>query len=603
MTAAPRLRSIAPPRPERAPGLSVDRADKDADLLATFESAIGAMRATSDRVEVVDVLLREVQRLLGDEASVRCEPSDDRTTEAAPGLRVPIRGARAQLGTLVISGTVAHDRLRSIRLLGDMAGEIASRRLDHARLRSAQRHERNALAIYEAARDFVSISDVGVVLDAIVRRAQEFTGADVAYLALAESDSETFAHRASTGTRTAAFEDVRVGRLQGLTELAARDRQVIVSNDFFQDPRRNNALDRYLRAEGLVSIACAPMYVGDEFVGALFVGNRQPGSWADTDADLLAALGAIAAGAIVNARMHAEARRRLAELTSMNAVVERQNSQLEKWVGSHHRLTRMVLDGQSLPRIAGTIAGLVGNPVAILDAFGKTRAFADPRGRQADSRGTGRRATESRVEGGRVEAWLEAAVQELQGESRPARVRCLKGMPDTDGQVILAAVTTRSGLLGYVAVIEREAPVDEQIQMFVERAANVVAIEFMQERVAAEVETRLRGDLLGELIASRAVDAEELRRRAGLLGHNLAGELRLVLFAASAATDADLQSAVVEVLGRAGPPLAILRSHRTVALLTDSAGSASALRAEELQEQVASRLGSPVSIVAASRVG
>ena len=586
--------------PETTPGRS--RLVDGGDWLGRIESAFQIIAAASDAGEVTAALCSEVGRLLGEAAVVEFLPvGAPGRSGSAEGTAVPVKTQRGQIGTLFIRGTVSHDALRAVRLLAGLAGQIGSRSLHDQRLQVAQRHERNAVAVYQAARDLVTISDVDVVLDAITRRAQEFTGADVAYLAIQVPGSEVYEHRAPSGTRTSRLDEIRVDGLKGLTEIAARERQVIVSNDFFNDPRRNTALDGHLRAEGVVSLMCAPMYMGDEFVGALFVADRRPGSLSDADADLLAALGAIAAGAIVNARLHAAERRRNDELARINELVASQHAQLEKWVKTHQRLTRMGLDGQSLPRIAAVIAQIVGNPVVITDRVGGARTFVRPRGERSNE-----------IDDGLDELVAGRIAGDAPAPDRISRI----SVPKAGVDALVAPVTTRSGVLGYVVVVESCVQLDDQTRTFIGQAANAVAIEFMQERVAAEVETRLRGELLGELITQNVSDQDELRKRAALLGHDLDGELRLIVVKADdmphgnqgAESEVPVNVALAEALGpRVPPPLLVARRGRGVALLTRPAGGRSHIVEDleacaALRERISARLNRPVSLVAGSWV-
>jgi sugar diacid utilization regulator len=157
---------------------------------------------------------------------------------------------------------------------------------------------------------------------------------------------------------------------------------------------------------------------------------------------------------------------------------------------------------------------------------------------------------------------------------------------------------------------------DDQARTFVGQAANAVAIEFMQERVAAEVETRLRGELLGELISQNVSDRDELRKRAALLGHDLDGELRLIVVRPDDVSpdpegpepDVPLTMALADALGPGVPsPLLVARRGRGVALLTrpprgSGQDGGDPLACATLRDRISTRLDCQVSLVAGSWV-
>jgi sugar diacid utilization regulator len=571
-----------------------------ADWMTKFEQAFAAIVEAPDTPRIAAALVNAASEFVASDVVLSfAAGSQAPTAEGRECTVLPLKSRRTNLGSLVVQGRLSQHELRTLGLLSQFAANLAARTIHTERLHVAQRHERNAVAIYEAARDLVTIREVDVVLRDVVRRAQESTGADIAYLALHLRGSEVYRHHASSGTSSGSFDSIQVAGLRGLTELVARERQVIVSNDYFNDQRRNRALDRYLKAEALASLACAPMHMGAEFIGAMFAAKRPGGSFSDADADLLGALGAIAAGAIVNARLHDEEQRGLAELSAINRVVAAQHAQLSRWIRTHQRLTRMVLDGQGLARTAGLIARLMGGAVAILDRHLELLVFADPARAAADQP---------------ADDWARSALPlALHAASKPLRRITLIELSE-GGSAIVAPVTSGRDTLGYLAILSPDDGLDDHSRMFVGQAANVVAIEFMQERIAAEVETRLRGELVGELISQSRADLESLRRRASLLGHGLDGELRLIVARPDSepskrlSDELRVDGPMVAVMSQCiadddGGPLLAVRNGRAIALQTrKQAGDLDRRRrsptAQDLREEISARHGHEVSLVA-----
>jgi sugar diacid utilization regulator len=112
-------------------------------------------------------------------------------------------------------------------------------------------------------------------------------------------------------------------------------------------------------------------------------------------------------------------------------------------------------------------------------------------------------------------------------------------------------VPVRAGgdLLGVLAVLVGEEPVeDEGRRRALEHGSTVLAVELSKERAAAEVERRLRGDLVEEVLAGGldVEEAERLARQAERLGHRLPHRAWVVVL------EADDESAEAEMatLGR-----------------------------------------------------
>ena len=91
-------------------------------------------------------------------------------------------------------------------------------------------------------------------------------------------------------------------------------------------------------------------------------------------------------------------------------------------------------------------------------------------------------------------------------------------------QLDLVPVRAGADLLGVLAVLVADAPADEEgRRRALEHGSTVLAVELSKDRAAAEVERRLRGDLVEEVLAGGldVEEAERLARQAERLGHRL----------------------------------------------------------------------------------
>ena len=155
-------------------------------------------------------------------------------------------------------------------------------------------------------------------------------------------------------------------------------------------------------------------------------------------------------------------------------------------------------DGQGFPGLAAAARQVIGAPVAILDEY-------------LDLRGAAGLAEEQ-------EAMLDAAVVRARGhgpasvmgpfmeEEMPGRTRVLIAGGDGPTGVVVAWVGGRLPAATDAALAE---------------LCDACALERAREEVRTETESRLRGDLIEELMAGEAVSRESLVRRARHLGADL----------------------------------------------------------------------------------
>jgi len=150
--------------------------------------------------------------------------------------------------------------------------------------------------------------------------------------------------------------------------------------------------------------------------------------------------------------------------------------------------------------LAEVAARLLDAPVALLDEYLDVRARDGLSGDQ--------------------EAFLDAAIGRARGHGPASIVGPFveEEMPD----VTRALVTGESGVIG-VLVAWVPAPLAPAQEAVLAELAEAVALERAREEVRTETESRLRGDLIEELMAGEVVSRESLVRRARHLGADLSG--------------------------------------------------------------------------------
>lgn len=429
----------------------------------------------------------------------------------------------------------AHDA--EIRATVDLAVQLRLR-LDRYKRRATE-----LSALYDTAGDLSSLRDVERVLQAIVRRSRTLLGTEVAYLMLLDEERGDAYMRVTEGTSTPGFMDIRLQLGVGLGGLVAATARPHWTSDYVGDPGYVHAVDDAVLAERLTAILGVPLRVGRRVLGVLFAADRGPRAWAQEDVSLLASLGAHAAVALENASLFQETREAMARLTAAKQVIEQHNSALERAADLHERLAALVLRGGDLHGIAAAVSEVLDRELLVTDADGRVLAHAgagDP----------------TMPEG--VMSSVHAAV----ASRATART-------DIEGEAChVTPVVMGDACLGTLVLLgPPPAPPDARA---LERASMVTALLWVTQRAQDEAESRVRGELLAQLLSDAAVDLPSLARRAELLGVDLAAPM--VVLVARADDPARLGRVQIEAsaLAAAAPGLLTVQGDALVLLLPGS---------------------------------
>ncbi|WP_329011643.1 helix-turn-helix domain-containing protein [Micromonospora rifamycinica] len=448
---------------------------------------------------------------------------------------------------------------RAAGLPPDRLAELERARLVALRVRALlerrRRRESELSGLYDTAGDLAGLRDLDDVLRAIVHRARHLLGADVAYMTLNDEARGDTYMRVTDGSVSAAFQRLRLGLGDGLGGLVAQTGAPYVTADYAQDGRfrHTGEIDAGVGEEGLVAILGVPLRLGSSVIGVLYAANRSARPFAREEVSLLVSLAAHAAVAIDTARLLAETRAALAELSTANTTIRAHSSSVERAAAAHDRMTGLVLRGGGMPDVAAAVTDVLGGALLALDAEGRPLA---------------------RV--GELDEPDRADLAEAVAASRT------EGRSVRRGDLWYAAVVAGTEDLGALVLRPDGALVDAD-QRILERAALVTALLLLFRRTVAEAEARVRGELLDDLIARPSRDTDALRGRARRLGVDLDAPHVLVAvgddaFAATGSARLRVLSwATTYASARGG--LAAARDGRVVLMLPgrDAGGSARAV--------------------------
>ncbi|MEU4194816.1 GAF domain-containing protein [Kribbella sp. NPDC026611] len=346
-----------------------------------------------------------------------------------------------------------------------------------ARMDASKKREAELTTLVDVARELASARDPGDVLDTIVHRTRSLIGVDVAYLTLYDEARGDTYMRATDGSVSADFQQLRLPVGAGLGGLVAKTYKPYWTADYPADRRfrHTGPIDQAVAEEGLVAICGTPLIVDGAFVGVLFASNRTRRPFSHDEVSLLVSLAALAAVTIVQVRAAAETAAALEQLSAAHAGTEHA-------AAAHDRFADIVLSGGDVDAIAAALAELLGVWVVLVDAGGNELAVAGtPTG---------------------TVPWQESE------SGRLTRV----------GDCWVVAATAKRERLGAL-VIGGADDLSGADQRIVERAAVVTALVLLFRRQAAEQSQRAQADLLADVLSGRA-DPRTLTERLRLLAPN-----------------------------------------------------------------------------------
>ena len=353
----------------------------------------------------------------------------------------------------------------------------------------------------------------------IVERGRQLLATDVAWLAMVEPGGSRLAMKVAAGTTTPGFMAMAVDVGTGIGGIALEQQRPVAVRDIRSyAPGMPTTVRGALEDEGVTSILCAPMLRDGGMLGALYVGTRSPVGFTSEAASLLSALAAQAAVTIDNARLY--------------QALSQQNDLLERVNDVHRALTDASLSGMGAHQIGMMLAGLVGRDLVLAqDTILPGRVLYPCHG------------TEYR------EIKDAGSDEDFDGEAAPL----------TAAGVRLGSL--RASGAGQLSPLQRNS---------LEYGATVLTLELVKAQAELEVEWRLQGELLEELLRSDT-PTDGLLRRAKRFGVDLTTPRRMIALEARDEASSSRLLLVVHRMfqQRDGTSLVAQRGDRVLVALAD----------------------------------
>jgi len=386
----------------------------------------------------------------------------------------------------------------------DMAAAVRDR------LELQQQRERGMLAVIESAQDLSSRLDLTSLLSAIVSRARNLLGADLAWLSTYDAERGKFRALVADGALSPKTSSMVASRDRGVVSIVMSTRLPFTTADYLHDKRfsHDSGLDDTFREEGIGALVGVPLIWECEVIGLLFVADRYHRLYLAQNISILCTLGTLAAVALKNAREFERANAAVAKAALDRAELERHVRNIERAAEAHEQMTSLLAGGASLSTLCQAIAQLLGGSMLVLDEAGEVVSRA----------------------GARTCASHEEHAAELSRALRLSRQtgRSVIAYEAAGESCRVMAVIGGDGALGSIVLFRRE-PLDEMSVRTFERSSSVIGIVLLsQERIEA---TKSAGasTLLRLLLSPRQDAPALLANRAERHGLDLSQPLSLML--------------------------------------------------------------------------
>lgn len=214
-------------------------------------------------------------------------------------------------------------------------------------------HERQALhALYEVGQAVNSTLELAEVLNQVMDRIIQLTGAERSFLMLRDENTDEMEVRVARNVDRAVMTQADFAVSRTIVQQVTAEGKSIATTNAQADPRF--AAQESVVAYSLRSILCVPLIVRDQVTGVIYADNRiRTGLFGDKERDLLAAFATQAALAIENARLFDRVKQQLAAITLMKNLMDNVFASITSGVITTDMTDRVTLFNRAAELILG----------------------------------------------------------------------------------------------------------------------------------------------------------------------------------------------------------------------------------------------------------
>src|ERR1700674_5773249 len=203
----------------------------------------------------------------------------------------------------------------------------------------------------------------------------------------------------------------------------------------------------------------------------------------------------------------------------LERIINAEHWRLKRSIDIHRRFTELVLDGKGVNEICRTLAELLESAVVIEDASFHLLAHAGGSGDPHRKETILRQGTPQRV---LFDPQIQRVLREVEAKRGPLKVPAFPHL-GMSRERLIAPILAGGQVLGYISVLDHPPHNEELAFMAIEQAALVLALSVAKERELSEVEGRVRGEFLEDLLHGTYGEEAAAQRRARHLGYPLHG--------------------------------------------------------------------------------
>ncbi len=397
-------------------------------------------------------------------------------------------------------------------------------------------------AVSEIVRSVNAAEPLGQVLTRVAVQACELIGFEFCAVMLADEQREYLHIAGCSGLTPDYLAQVKDGRslrirppgpdLDTPAARAYREDRTIVVPDVLQAPSYGR-LRHLAPTQGYQALLAAPLHGSGDLAGVIVAYSVAARQFSGPELELIELLGGQAAMALETARLRAEQQEVIRELSRANDEMRRGRAVLEWAEQQHRQLMQLVLDEVGLPELVSALASALGASVTVEDTDGRVLASAPAEGYCPPPAPAVRRvraALKAQEASGRRYTVARVPLPAPKGQTTAATG------PTSDATAWAAPVVVGGELAGRLWVTAPPADPEPVQLRVIERFALVVALLLLQQRHLLDVQSRLSGDLLGDLLRDGGpVRPRIVLDRAAAIGHDLSQPHVLALLTVEAA--------------------------------------------------------------------
>ena len=338
-----------------------------------------------------------------------------------------------------------------------------------------------------------------VVLD-VSRCVRRMLNADLSCVVLLDREADEIVFTVPDGTMSTGLEGLRTPAGANFAGQVIEFGAPLIIRNVLADRSipHHRPTDAVLAVEDVRSVLCVPLSRDEQVIGAIVVARRSERDFVATDLTFLNVVAAHTASVIEGQKIRRATRVALRGLINSYENLYEYVRGLERVVDVHRRINRRLLDGgivalfgDDCNDVGQVLAGILGAEVVLYNNDGRML-----------------------ISTGRKTALTEEVRVQAERTARHG------GETVNLADCWIAPVNSGREHLGAVVLRLDELPVEESREI-VERSSLMAVAALLYRRAAADIENRVCGGLLDDLIASRIGDTEHLRERARLLGRDV----------------------------------------------------------------------------------